>query len=529
MKALSYLLLTTLKNRILSLRKKPALLVLYGIILLGVVGMVIIYSIMPEEVEVNRSFADIRILYAIVTGVGLLFLFSFISTGLSTGSTLFSMADVGLLFVAPQSPKKILLYGLIKQAGTTFISAIFILYQVGTLKQSFGLQMSSIFYIFIIYAILIFFCQLLSIAVYIYTNGDSTKKKFIKVILGGLFLFVGVLIYLEYLNNSGDIMTSVLNVVEMKAFQFVPVIGWAVMFLSSAINGSMLYVLISLLLFLVSAIGIIILFTSGEADYYEDVLHSTEVTFNRLQDAKNGKNTIYSMKKVKVKEKQTGMKGGKGHSAIFYKHLLEIKRSSRFTYIDNYTIFTTVGAAVLCKIINEEFAVYIVLGILVYIQFFMTILGRLSMELSKPYIYLIPEKSLKKVVSASLTTLMKPWIDGVFIFTATSIVSNTSPLLNLFLAIAYASSGAIFVSYALLCQRIFGGQPNKFISAMVGIGLFMVVIAPGIGASITAIMMLPQSLVFLGTLPFTFCCIVITIFVFVVCGDILDKAEYSGK
>lgn len=529
MKALSYLLLTTLKNRILCLRKKPALLVLYGIILLSVIGMVIIYSVMPQEVNAGRSFADIRILYAVVVGVTSLFLFSFVSTGLSTGSTLFSMADVGLLFVAPQSSKKILLYGLIKQAGTTFISAIFILYQVGTLKQSFGLKMSAIFYIFIIYAIVIFFCQLLSIAVYIYTNGDAKKKNLVKVILAGLFLFVGILIYLEYVKNSADMLTSALNVLDMKTFQFVPVIGWAVMFLTSAINGSMLYAITSLLLFFVSAVGVILLFTSGEADYYEDVLHSTEVTFNRLQDAKNGKNTVYSMRKVKVKEKQTGMKGGKGHTAIFYKHLLEIKRSSRFIYFDNYTIFTTVGAAILCKIINEDFAVYIVLGILVYVQFFMTILGRLSMELSKPYIYLIPEKSLKKVVSASLTTLLKPWIDGLFIFTATSIFSNTSPLLNLFLAIAYASSGAIFVSYALLCQRIFGGQPNKFISAMIGIGLFMVVIAPGIGASIAAIMMLPQSLIFLGTLPFTFCCIIITIFVFVVCGDLLDKAEYTGK
>jgi hypothetical protein len=159
----------------------------------------------------------------------------------------------------------------------------------------------------------------------------------------------------------------------------------------------------------------------------------------------------------------------------------------------------------------------------------MTILGRLSDELSKPFLYLIPEKSIRKVAAASLTTIIKPCIDAGFIFTAVCILSRTSPLLNLFLALAYASSGAIFVSYTLLCQRVFGGQPNKLISAGLGLSLFMIIMAPGIGTSVAATLMLPVPFKFLGTLPFTFCCIVISIFIFVICGDLLDKSEYTGK
>jgi hypothetical protein len=67
------------------------------------------------------------------------------------------------------------------------------------------------------------------------------------------------------------------------------------------------------------------------------------------------------------------------------------------------------------------------------------------------------------------------------------------------------------------------------ISAIFGMGMFMVVMAPGISASIAAILLLPKAFVFLGTLPFTFCCVAITILIFVVCGDLLDKAEYTGK
>ena len=177
----------------------------------------------------------------------------------------------------------------------------------------------------------------------------------------------------------------------------------------------------------------------------------------------------------------------------------------------------------------EEYSVYIVLGILVYMQFFWTVLGKLSDELSKPYIYLIPEKSIRKVLSASMTSIIKPFFDAVIIFTVVTIISKTSPLLNIFLGLAYASSGVIFVSYTLLCQRVLGNQPNKVISSMLGLSLFMIIMAPGIGTSVAAILLLPKAFSFLGTLPFTFCCIVISIFIFTVCGDLLDKAEYTGK
>jgi hypothetical protein len=476
----------------------------------------------------TKVFRDVRILYMIAAGLGLVFLFTFTTTGLSTGSTLFSMADVGLLFVAPVSSRKILIYGLIKQMATTFLSALFILYQVNTIKSSFGLGIGAIFNIFIIYGILIFFCQLLSIGIYIFSNGDKKRKELVKTVMYGLFAITALGIYFQYLQHGGTILEAVLNLMSYKPFQFLPVAGWTVMFISATVEGSAGFLILSLLLFLISSIIIISLFTNGEADYYEDVLTSTEVVYNRLQDAKNGRKTV-SSRKVKVKEKDTGFQRGEGASTIYYKHLLEKKRTSRFLFFDTYTVMTAGGAGILCYFMKAEASVYLVLGILVYVQFFMTILGRLSDELIKPYIYLIPEKSIKKIVAASMTTMIKPCFDAVIIFAVVCLVSKTSPLLNLFLALAYASSGIIFVSYTLLCQRIFGGQPNKLVSAMLGIGLFMLVMTPGISASIAAIYMLPEALVFLGTLPFTFCCVVLSVFIFVVCGDLLDKAEFTGK
>jgi hypothetical protein len=408
--------------------------------------------------------------------------------------------------------------------GSTLLSSFFILYQIAMLRQKFGLSFSDIFHLFIINAIILFFGQLLSIVIYVYSNGNPVRKNIIKGIFIVLCVVIIAGIFLLQLKNGGTLLTNLIKLMDVKLFHFVPVVGWGVMYFSAVIEGNVVSLLISLLLFFISSVIIITLFTSGDADYYEDVLQSTEVFYTRLQEAKSGKGVTYT-KKIKIKKDQTGLKKGNGYHAIFYKHLLEKKRSSRFIFVDTFTVVATIGAGIASKYIDSETSVYIILGFLIYMQFFMTMFGKLTMELARPYIYMLPETSLKKVLAASLTTIIKPFVDAVFIFTVVCIVSQTSPLLNLFIAIAYGSSGLFFTSYNLLCQRILGGQPNKLISAFVGFTLFFVLLGPGIGLSIAAIVMLPPSLTFLGTIPYTLFCIIISAIVFAACGNLLDRAE----
>jgi hypothetical protein len=525
MRAIIYLYLTIIKNKILYLRKKPAYLLLYGIILLSVVGIIISSAFTKKEILVGTSYSDIRILYGIIAGLASLFLYSFISTGLSTGSTLFSMEDVGILFPSPISSKKILIYGLVKQMGTTLFSAFFILYQGYNLKKHFGLGYSSLFNIVLIYAILLFWFQLLSISIYIFSNGNPARKNIVKGFAVGFLGIILLFFYISYLKNDGIIVDSILGLMDFLPFQFLPAIGWSVMFFNAFIQGKVIFIAISMLLFLLTTVLMISLFTNGDADYYEDVLNGTIFLNERTEAAKNGK-TVF--KKVKVKGSKTGLKNGKGSSAIFYKNVLEKSRSSRFIFVDFYTVFATVGSGFAAKMIHSPDFLYIILGVLIYVQFFMATMGSLSKELKLHYIYLIPEKSIKKIFSASITSMIKPFADAIFIFTAVGIFSETSFLLNLFLGLAYGFSGAIFVSYFVLLRRIFGGTPNKIVSSIVGIVLLLIILSPGIGTSVVAVMMLPPTLTFLGTLPFTLCCALITLIVFLLCGNLLDKSEFGN-
>jgi hypothetical protein len=531
MKALSYLLITQLKNRILAIRKKPALLILYAFIILMIFFSAFSLLIFDHEGSTKRSFADERIMYLAITGFGLLYLFVFTTSGLSTGSTLFSMADVGLLFVSPVSSKKILMYGLVSTMGKALLASIFILYQVGNLKIQFGYGMKEILALFFIYAVLVLFGQLMSIGIYIYSNGNPVRKNIVKMLLYGLIGVLAVSVLLLQQKEQISIIEAVFRVLDSHSFGYFPLAGWACMFFKGIVGGVLSMSVLSLVLFLGFGCLIIFLLTFGSADYYEDVLISTEVTFLKVNAAKEGRSVARkSNKNIKIRDEDSDIFKGTGAMTIFYKHLLEMKRGSRFIFIDGYTIVVAAGAGIAGYNFKGTIAAaYGILAFLVYLQFFLTILGRLKLELLKPYIYLIPENSIRKVFAASLTSLLKPCFDGIIIFAVYAVVGGADPLTCIFLALAYIASGAVFVALTILYQRLLGGQPNKIAQSFIGLTLLVVVMAPGVIASVAAAYLLPNSLDFMCTLPFTICCVMIAFLVFLACGNLIDKSEYTGK
>ena len=529
MKALTYLILTQAKNRILAIRKKPGLIILYSFIILTIIGS-IVFSLVSKDFQINRTYSDNRILFIFFSGFGLLYLYTFIYSGLSTGSTFFTMADVGLLFVAPVSNIKILIYGLLSSIGKTIFASIFIIYQIPNINKTFGYGFMEVSALFFIYVVMVLFCQILSIGVYIFTNGNQNRKNIVKLIL---YLFIGILIASTYLimrKENVNIIDAVKLLVDSKWYGFMPVIGWGIMFFKGIITGSLISIILSLAFFALISMIFISMLTSHKADYYEDVLYSTEVQFHRLRDYKEGRNvsSTNSNRKIKVKDNDHGLNKGKGAAIFAYKHLLEMKRSSQFIFVDFVTIMTTVGVGIAGYSLKNENLSYIVLVVIIYIQYFITLFGRLKLELMKPYIYMVPESSFKKLLSASVSSLLKPCVDSIFIFGAFAIVGGAGVLQCIFLALAYSSSGAVFVALTIVYQRILGGQPNKFLQVFIGVSLIFLIFTPAVVVSVLfSLLIIPESMQFLSTLPFTLMNIILSLILFYSCRNLLDNAEYT--
>lgn len=533
MKALTYLLLTLMKNRILSLKKKPGMLILYAAILAIVLFSVILLLVTGKELSTNH-YADERILYLIIAGLGLLFVWLFINTGLSTGSSLFTMPDVGLLFVAPISPKKILMYGLLSTLGKSLLASAFIFYQVGNLKNNFGFGLKEIFSLFLIYTIMIIACQLLSIGIYIFSNGNPSRKNIVKSILYGLFAVMVLVAVLIQRQEQVSIIEAFLQLTASSWFGYIPIAGWTTMFFMGVVQNSFPMILLPLILFLVMGVLTVSLLTAGKADYYEDVLLSTETTYQTQKAAKEGRRVAKNREKaIKIKDNEQGINRGKGAITLTYKNILEMKRKSKLIFVDGYTIFITLAAGIAGYYFRKYqipgAAAYAILGAAVYIQLIVTMMGKLQGELLKPYIYLIPEKSIKKVFAASITSLIKPCIDGIFMFAVLAAIWGNHPLICLFSAIGYAASGTVFVGLTILYQRVLGGQPNKLVQMFLGFILLFIIMAPAIGTSVAAAILLPEALQFLCTLPYSMFCLMFAALIFVTCGNLIDKAEFTGR
>jgi len=533
MKALSYLLITQIKNKILSLKNKPGMMILYLIIAAFILFSVVMITFFDKGSR-HTDYADERIIFLILAGLTLFFVYAFTVSGLSTGSSLFTMPDVGLLFVAPISPKKILLYGLISTLGKSLLGSLFIFYQIGNLRSNFGYGFREIFGLFLVFAIMMMFLQLLAIGIYIFSNGNQMRKNIVKMLLYTLFGIVIIGTLLIQRQEQTNVLETLYKLVESDWFEYLPVVGWATMFFAGVVYNSTLSIILSLSFFFVAGAFIVALLTAGKADYYEDVLLSTEVTYQTRLDAKEGRMIQKQRnKKIKIKDEEVGIGNGQGASALLYKHILELKRKSRFIFVDAYSIFVAVAAGIAAYNFRTKdapaAASYIVLAVAIYFQYFLTIMGKLKVELLKPYIYLIPEKSFKKVIAASATSLLKPCVDGFIIFLPYAVISGISIMTGVIYAIAYAASGAVFVSMTVLYQRVLGGQPNRIAQAFIGVGLLFAVMSPSIGVSVVAAIFLPETLQFLSMLPYAVFCLMFAALLFITCGNLIDKAEYTGK
>ncbi len=533
MKALVYLLATRFKNQLLSLKKKPAMLVLYLFVALLIIGSLVIMILMGEG-PTRAAYADERILMLFIGGIALFLLYSFVYSGLSTGSSLFTMPDVGLLFVSPISSKKILFYGLITTLGKSMLGGIFIFYQIGNLRTNFGYGMKEVFALFIIFALMLLFGQLLAIGIYIFTNGNAKRKSIVRTVIYLAFASILLSVVFVVKRYEVGILEAVLQVVSSSGFGYIPIAGWGTMLFMGVVHSSLIEILLFAGLFVALGGFMIYVLTSGQADYYEDVLVSTENTYQALQAAKEGRKVVKSTgKKIKVKEEEHGIGKGIGASALMYKHILEMKRKSRFIFVDSFTVLMMVGAGIAGYYFRQnqlpKEVDYVILAIVIYIQYFVSVMGKLKTELMKPYIYLIPSSSISKVIAASATSLIKPCVDGVLIVLAYMVVRGMNPLTAVFFAAAYAASGAVFTGLTILYQRVLGDQPNKLVEMIFCFGILLLIMLPSIGVSIAAAFILPSAFAFLVTFPYTVFCILFTLLLFVLNGNLIDKAEFTGK
>lgn len=529
MNAMVYLVRKQVKNFLKDILHHPSKLILY-IFFIGFIVFVYINSL-HEPVKM-QNFKDIRILHGILLAWLLFLGTTGILTSLKSGASVFKMSDVNFLFVSPVSPKNVLAYGLLKQMAGMLFGFIFMAFYSGTLLDTFGISFGDVAVIILGSVFFLFTVQVFSLLLYSFVNGKPKRVSAAKAATYAL-LGLNVLAALAVFMKNGGTSSAIYAAIASPYLEYIPIAGWfkgAIFALISGETGRALIFTILNVMFLILSI---ILFVQTDTDYYEDVLESAEKRFELTSAVKerrsySRRNSDISTKHVKVGKEGIGK--GCGADTFFYKHICEARRRSRFVFIDKSTFILLIINLIAYFVIRSVNGGYmpagkimlISTGISVYILFFMNAAGDWTREIAKPYIYLVPEPPFKKLVWASMTTIIKPAFDGIIIFAVTCAVARANPLTGLLCILLYASFGLLFTAGNILSQRVFGGMSNRGVIMFLYMFLLVLIAAPGAVVSITLYVMQFQLPIIVIGLPTVIWNVIVSALIFYACRNLLS-------
>lgn len=520
---LSYLLLTKLKNQVKSFFRSPAK-IIYLVVILALIGVTLIGGTSADH-SANRKIRDIGELLAIITAVYTVMFVLLTNNGFKNGASMFSMADVNILFPAPFRQQKILFYGLFQQLGTSLLLGVFLLFQYSGLHTVYDITYGDLLIILLGYVLTVFLGQITAMVIYAFTSADDKRKN---VVRGAYYTIVGAFIVHIGIQCIGDTSQLLSRAVEAANSVFVklfPVSGWTGRAVSGLMLGNPADIIIGLALCAAFLVFLICLITYGKQDYYEDVLKSSEIMQSAITARKEGKMGDVAPKNVKVGK--TGLGKGFGANAIYYKHKLENRRS-RALILDTISLVFAVISIVM-SIFMKSAGITAVFITVTCMQIFSVALGRFNKELTKPYIYMIPEPPLKKMLYGLAESFPSAVIEAVIIFVPVAFILGLNPAVAVACIIARISYTFLFTAVNITVDRLWGGGANKTFVMLLYFGILILLAAPGLVLAIVISVMNPGINIISIFLTLIVCNIPISLLALFLCRNMLQYAELNQR
>jgi hypothetical protein len=483
LEAILYITRKKLKNTILRLVRRPARLIVTLASLALIVWMLLD---LPSQSGGEMDIAVLQSGYlAWLLVLGTITAMS----SLESGSALFQLSDVNLLFVSPLSPKTTLAYGLMQQTGKTFAGFIFLLFYSGMLIENFGLGATDVLVLILGTVVFLVVVQILAQCLYCIANRGAVQRAGIK---GGI-LFVPLIfaLFVLYRIQHDISWQAVYTAAASPVLDAFPIIGWVrgavFALIAEDMQGAMLYIALTAAALLL----VVFLFIKIDADYYEDVLSSAEKTFELRRAMKEKRSANLGRKK---KVGKTGINAGWGASVFFFKHLCEARRRNRFPFSGSTVLLLLVNLGVTGimtlvsrnngEALDSTAALVVACGLSIYLLFFQNAAGEWSKELQKPYLYLVPEKPFRKLLWASLSTVLGTAMNGFVAFTLLGFIFHANPFMVAACILAYAAFGTLFTAGSVLGRSVLGSIPNRGIIMVLYMLLLLLVMAPGIAGTL---------------------------------------------
>lgn len=452
MGAVGYLYRRTLVNRVKIALHKPVTYVYIVIILFYLCIMPFSLRVMAEEFGINSPDG----MALVLTFLALWIVPANLAAYAKRRGLVYRNSDAHFLFPSPVSPKKVLFYAYIR---TLFMQVLLNLFAVVCGIIIFQVEIWRLL-VYALFSLVVENAMEGCIMLMLYGSErlEETHRKWIVRAAYGL-IGVLVVIGIYYYLIQGWSTATLGNYLCSDAVKMVPIVGWYISVIhllfgrvtTVTIVGSVLY----LCMLAAVVLGAVCMRCTGA--YYEDAAKFAEDYEEVLQVNRQGGARMMIGRKKKFGRASVNWKGT-GARALFYRQLLEYKKTKFFIF-DVNTLFSLGAGIVIAWLYVREgsfdgFEPYIIPAVSAYITFiFTTLNGKWAKELKSPYTYLIPDSAFAKLLNATAIQLIQCLINGVLITVPGAVVMGMSPVT----AALCVAACAVFASnklYALAVAEI---------------------------------------------------------------------------
>ena len=521
---LPYLLGTKFKNQIRSFFKSPVK-IIYLVVIVVLIGVNMLGG-RKAVAQPDRVVRDIGELTAIVTAFYSLMFMLLASKGFNTGASMFSMADVNLVFPAPFRQQSVLFYGLFQQMGSSLLLGLFLFFQYSWMHTLYDVTLPLLLVILLGYAFTVFFGQIAAMVLYTFTSAQHKRRIVFKSVLYSLAGCFLVYVVVSGFVDKTQFLPRAAAAVNSIFTWFFPVSGWTGHAVSGVFTGNVFDILIGVALCAAFIAFIVRLMTRTRQDYYEDVLKSSEIMQSAITARKEGRIGEAAPQNVKVGK--MGLGRGWGADTLFHKHRLENRRARVFIMDTMSLIFAVVVIALAFFLKGAGLAAVFISA--TSMQIFSIALGRFNKELTKPFIYLMPEPPLQKILYALAEAVPSSVVEALVIFLPITFIMGLTPVETLLCVIARLSFALLFTAGNIAVERLWGGSSSKTVVMFLYFTVLILMAIPGI---VLAVVMMSLN-VFAAInvtilLSLTIVNIPVSLLVLFFCRNMLQYAELNQQ
>ncbi len=506
MGAIGYLYRRIFCNRVKTALRRPITYVYILLVLFYFTALPMSLRMVVEEMEADTPEGMITVLTVLAFWVIPANLIAYAKRK----GLLYRNSDVHFLFPAPVSPRKVLLYAHLK----TLVGQI--------LLNSFAIVCGALLFRVEAWRLAVYFLfsmileNLLegSIMILIYGSermGEKQGSLVVKAAYGlvGILVLMGIWTWLR----EGLSMKTVADYLHSEMVQMVPLIGWYIAALhliftgATAVNIAGTCCYLALLILAVTAARRI----KCEGSFYEDAMKFAGDYEEVVRSRKQGDSQKRLGKRQKFGKASVNWKGD-GARALFYRQLLEYKKSRYFIF-DMGTVTALLGGIGIAWFYSREggfgsmnaFTPFIIPAVSSYLIFvFTAVNGKWAKELRSPYTYMIPDTAFRKLLNATAMHHVQSIVSGCLMTIPGAIAMEMTPVTTVLCIVFYTALSANKL-YALavaeaVCGNTLGTMGKQFLQMLIqgtaiGMAILGGILGMAVGGVLTAYLLMDFFLV----------------------------------